>query len=71
MDESRIILAKEEYQELVELTVKLELAYSLQHKYPKNHELKIIAEDLRQKALTLEEEFKEKYQDLIDAGNLL
>jgi hypothetical protein len=69
MENGRLDQAKKYYDELTEVTVRLNEAYALQYKYPGNQELKQIALDLQQKAYKLEEEFKEKFKDLLDAGH--
>jgi glutathione peroxidase-family protein len=68
MNPDRIIQAQLAYQELLELNIQYEESVLNLLKYPNNHELRTIKEELAERAKQCEEKFTKEYSDLILQG---
>jgi glutathione peroxidase-family protein len=68
MNPDRITQAQLAYQELLELNIQYEESVLNLLKYPNNHELRNIKEEMAEKARYCEEKFTKEYADLILQG---
>jgi glutathione peroxidase-family protein len=68
MNPDRITQAQLAYQELLELNIQYEESVLNLLKYPDNHELRNIKEEMAEKARHCEEKFTKEYADLILQG---
>ena len=68
MNPDRIIQAQLAYQELLELNIQYEESVLNLLKYPNNHELRNIKEEMAERAKQCEERFTKEYSDLILQG---
>ena len=68
MNPDRIIQAQLAYQELLELNIQYEESVLNLMKYPNNHELRTIKEELSERSKQCEEKFTKEYSDLILQG---
>ena len=68
MDPDRITQAHLVYQELLQLTIQYEESVLNLMKYPNNHELRNIKEDLGGRVKQFEVNFTKEYSDLILQG---
>ncbi len=68
MNPDRITQAQLAYQELLELNIQYEESVLNLLKYPNNHELRNIKEEMSEKVRHCEEKFTTEYADLILQG---
>lgn len=68
MNPDRIAQAQLAYQHLLELNIQYEESVLNLLKYPNNHEIRIIKEEMGEKFRQWEEKFTKEYSDLILKG---
>jgi hypothetical protein len=68
MNPDRIAQAQLAYQHLLELNIQYEESVLNLLKYPNNHEIRTIKEDMADKVRQWEEKFTKEYSDLILQG---